>query len=91
MYLQLFVSFGILGVLPLSILMTYTMDRAASRLLYSTPVRILFPPLLCYLIQALFNVGTCIVVPLFLILWGTLLHAVQSETEAGTGGQRSRL
>lgn len=72
--LQLLVSFGLLGFIPLSVLLTNTFALLLPRLHDSAVCRIMVLPFLCYLVQSLFNLGTCIVVPMFLILWGMILY-----------------
>ena len=73
-YLQLLLNFGLLGVIPLSVLMTETWYEIVTQLRDARTMRVLCLPMFCYLIQAFFNNATCIVAPLFLILWGLVLH-----------------
>ena len=73
-YLQALVSFGVLGCVPLSILAAETVSGLRPGFRSDRAIRVLCPPLLCFAIQALFNVGTCMLTPIFLILWAALLH-----------------
>lgn len=70
-YLHMLCSFGLLGSAVPAALLGYAGYRACSGGA-RTAVRFL-PAALCYMIQAFFNIGLCIVTPLFLILWGLLL------------------
>ena len=87
MYLQLFVNFGVIGAAPLSILAVYTTERIAERM---QSVRLLLAPMICFLIQAAFNIGTCIVAPLFLILWGIILHDTRERETSGESSPDTR-
>ena len=40
-------------------------------------VMVMTPGLLCYLIQAFFNIGSFIVAPFFWITWGMILHEIR--------------
>lgn len=73
-YLQVLISFGMVGLIPLSTLMVEAWNKIITSFRRSLAIRVMCLPLFCYLIQAFFNVGTCIVVPIFLILWGLLLR-----------------
>ena len=73
-YLQLLLSFGVCGFLPVLLLLLRTCGGILARAAGSKPLRILAPCMLCYLIQAFFNIGICIVMPLFVILWGLALR-----------------
>lgn len=75
-YLQLLVSFGLLGFIPFCILLLDTWYGILSNLEQSKTLQILAPAFLCYLIQAFFNIGNIIVVPIFFILWGFILNGV---------------
>lgn len=75
-FLQLLLNFGVIGCIPLSALLVETADGIRTQWQRSQRIRILLPPFLCYLIQAFFNIGTCMIVPLFLVLWGTLLSEI---------------
>lgn len=70
-YLQFLASFGIAGALPIAVLAIYTamsLIRAQS-----ASGKILAPCLICYMIQAAFNVSFCIVTPLLCIVWAMAL------------------
>jgi len=69
-YLQMFVNFGVLGVLPLLFLALYTVLRLKR---IDEGKKCLIPPLFCYMIQAFFNIGLCITTPFVFIMWGLLL------------------
>lgn len=70
-YLQLLVTFGLLGSFPLLVLLVKLLQRvfrSRGTVLYYY----LAPCLFCYLFQALFNIGMCIITPLFCILCGLI-------------------
>jgi O-antigen ligase len=71
-YLQYLVSFGILGCLPLAALAAVLLKRLFAKMQggaeLSNALRIMLPAAFCYLIQAFFNLDSCIISPLFIIL-----------------------
>lgn len=76
-YLQLLVSFGITGVMPIAMLVVYTVVSISH--MENVAKKVLVPSLLCYMIQAVFNVSFCIVTPLFCIAWALALHVCQPK------------
>lgn len=75
-YLQILINFGLVGFLPLSILMCKTL-WGIHKNQNCKSVMIMTPGLLCYLIQAFFNIGSFIVAPFFWITWGMILHEIR--------------
>jgi len=73
-YLQLLINFGLVGCFPLFVFLCRTLWLIFRNSDY-TVLKIMSPGFICYLIQAFFNIGSSIVVPFFLILWGMLLRA----------------
>ena len=73
-YLQLLVSFGLFGFIPFALLMLITLCRAIPQS-RSEPCALLLPSMLCYMIQAFFNIGLCVIFPLFMILWALTFSA----------------
>ena len=64
-YLQLAATFGLCGAVPATALGVCALRRTLRRREHGAAVFILTPCLLCYLTQAFFNIGLCIVTPLF--------------------------
>ena len=75
-YLHYLVSFGIVGTVPIAILLILTYSGLIKKYMNSETVRYLAPSFICYSIQAFFNVGLCIVTPVFLIAWSFLLKSL---------------
>ena len=84
-YLQYLASFGILGTMPLAVLQGITWIGAAKKWRDSKVLRILCPAMVCYQIQALFNIGLCFVSPLFFIAWAFVLKEVAQKSIKVTG------
>lgn len=73
-YLQALASFGVSGALPLLALLFYTAERFRRG-----SVRNPFAAcMVCYLIQAFFNVGLSIVTPMFFVIWALALRSADS-------------
>lgn len=81
-YLHHMASFGILGFLPLFLLQLRTAFLFfETRAFRRTECIILACGYFCYMVQAFFNIGSCITTPLICIVWGMLLNSFQgSET-----------
>lgn len=79
-YLQILASFGILGFLPVGILIVYTVIQLTHSD-KNIAVKCLIPSLLCYMIQSFFNIGLCIVTPLACIAWGLELSAMRRKRQ----------
>lgn len=73
-YLELLCTVGVLGFLPFAALMGATWVRALRS--GEESVKLLIPAMLCYLMQAFFNIGSHVITPVFIILWGLLLSRI---------------
>ena len=76
-YLHHMASFGLLGCIPLFLLQLrtaflYVKTRAYRR----TRCVVLAAGCFCYMVQAFFNISSCITTPLVCIVWGLLLRAL---------------
>lgn len=80
-YLQFLVSFGACAALPLAVWLARLCARAAKRRGTSHAAAALFPAAVCYLVQAFFNIGLCIVTPLFCIAAGLLAGETDRRPE----------
>lgn len=78
-YLHHLASFGILGTLPLFLLQLRTAFLYIKTGAYRrTDCVVLSSGCFCCMVQAFFNISSCITTPLICIVWGLLLGAVQS-------------
>ena len=77
-YLHHLASFGLLGTLPLFLLQLRTAFLFLRTGAYRhTECVVLAGGCFCYMVQAFFNIGSCITTPLICIVWGLLLGAVR--------------
>ena len=79
-YLQLLATFGICGFLPVATLVGFALRKG---LLYrgkNLAISALTPSLVCYLIQAFFNIGLCIITPLACIEVGLVFNQLAGES-----------
>jgi O-antigen ligase len=83
-YLQLLASFGLFGFLPLMAAQAVTWVHILRYWRISRLITLICPGLLCYLVQAFFNIGLCITTPLFCIFWA-LTWTGQGMTVSNTG------
>ncbi len=79
-YLQIMLCFGIAGTLPVTVLMVRTVKGIFRGWNAAPELGVLVPPMFCYMVQAFFNIGSCIVEPLFMIVWGLVLSALPHAT-----------
>lgn len=76
-FLTIILYFGLVGFLPFCVLLTRTLIQLFRTETVRFAREALTPAWVCYLLQAFFNIGSCIVVPCFLIVWGQLLADLQ--------------
>ena len=77
-YLHYLASFGILGFLPLFLLQLRTAILFLRVKAYRyNECLVLGAGCFCYMVQAFFNIGTCITTPMICIVWGLLLGSIQ--------------
>lgn len=78
-YLNYLATFGLVGSIPLLILLSLTWYKLLTRYAQSKVIQYFAPSFLCYSIQAFFNIGLCLITPLILIEWGLILQNIYIE------------
>lgn len=84
-YLHHLASFGALGFLPLFLLQLQTAILFLRVKAYRyNECLVLGAGCFCYMVQAFFNIGTCITTPMICIVWGLLLGCIQQRKAVST-------
>ena len=68
-YLQILVSFGLCGFLPLAAAQVLSWTHIIHNRRKNRVISLICPGLFCYMVQAFFNLGLCITTPIFCVFW----------------------